>query len=34
MNGWAYSSSDEFGVKVTASRVSIDSVFCTSEEKT
>src|SRR5215203_1347710 len=34
MKGCAYSSSVEFGVKVTASRVSIDSVFCTSEEKT
>ena len=34
MNGCAYSSSDEFGVKVTASRVSIESVFCTSDEKT
>src|SRR5215207_8720266 len=34
MNGCAYSSSVEFGVNVTASRVSIDSVFCTSEEKT
>src|SRR5215207_8239001 len=34
MKGWAYSSSVEFGVKVTASRVSIDSVFCTREEKT
>src|SRR5215210_1218688 len=34
MKGCAYSSSVEFGVKVTARRVSIDRVFCTSEEKT
>ena len=34
MNGCTYISSVEFGVNVTATRVSIDSVFCTSEEKT